>query len=178
MGARRHGMPCPYTRNEQSVTLDGTTRGSCRATRIPTDHKSCLDELDVEAYRDIISNENSARFERRIPYQAEILAIDLRYSGKADAGISPRVPGRFGKAFHGKNNAAVDSMNRQVAGDLQFTAPVARDASRLERELRELLDVEEVGALQMRVALGLARVQRGGVDGRLDGRPGHIGLIQ
>ena len=48
----------------------------------------------------------------------------------------------------------------------------------LRNELGKLLDVEEVGRAQVRVALRRAGVDAGGVDRRLDGRPRQVAVVE
>ena len=52
------------------------------------------------------------------------------------------------------------------------------DARRLERKRWKLLYVKEVLALQMRITLGIARIDGGHCDGSLDARVCVIGFVQ
>ncbi len=79
---------------------------------------SGFDELDLEADRDVFPDQHAAGFERGVPSQAEVLAIDLGRGGKADAQIPPRVFGGLADAFDGEGDGLGDAVQREVAGDL------------------------------------------------------------
>src|ERR1700686_1325289 len=118
-------------------------------------------ELDVERDGHLVANENAAGLERRVPGQAEVFAIDLRGRRYRNSRVSPGILCRRGGAFNGKEYLASDAPNGQVALDGQFSVPDKADARGLEGQRWELLHVEEVGAFQVRIALGVARFDRG-----------------
>src|SRR5204863_8790873 len=90
-----------------------------------------------------------------------IFAIDLCCRRYRNSGIAPRSLGRRGWPFSGKDNLARDAANGQVALDGWLSIADKADGARLEGQRRKLLHVQEVGALQVRVALGVARLDRG-----------------
>ena len=55
-------------------------------------------------------------------------------------------------------------MDRKVAFNRKFVNSHLRDASRFEGQNLELLDVEEIRALQVRIALRVSGVNRRGID--------------
>jgi len=59
-------------------------------------------------------------------------------------------------------------VNDQVAGNRQFTVAGACHARGFEGERRKLFHIEEVGALQMPVALGVAGIDRSRIDRGFD----------
>src|SRR5207237_6923810 len=87
-----------------------------------------------------------------------------------DSGITPGILQRWRRPFGGKNHLARDAPNGQVALDSQLSVPNKADARGLERRRRELLHVQEVLALQVRVALSIASFDRGCFDQGLDTR--------
>src|SRR5690606_16010655 len=62
-----------------------------------------------------------------------------------------------------------DVLDGQVAGDAQGVGVGGHDLGRAEGDRRVGLDVEEVGRLQVTVAVRAAGVDAGGLDGDLDG---------
>ena len=68
-----------------------------------------------------------------------------------------------------------DAVESEVASDLVAAVSVGLDRCGLEGHGGVLLDVEEVGALEVGVALGVAGVDGGDVDGSLDDGEGGIG---
>ena len=69
-------------------------------------------------------------------------------------------------------------LDGQVAGDVQFSIRLDRDVRRLQEHLGKLLDVEELGALEMGIAGLVAGVDGGNVDRGLYGRLRQIILIE
>jgi hypothetical protein len=72
--------------------------------------------------------------------------------------------------LHVEQHFASDAVNRQVARYPEFALALAFHARRGESHLRVLLHFEEVGTLQVRVALGVARIDRRGWLGDLPDR--------
>src|SRR5712692_283587 len=129
---------------------------------------SSLHELDVERDGHLVANENATSLERGVPGQAEVFTVDLCGSRYRNSGIAPRILRWRGWTFNGKDHLASDSANGQVALDGQFSVPSKADARGLEEQRGEFLHVEEVGALQVRIALGVAGFDRGCFNQGLD----------
>ena len=135
-----------------------------------------LDELDVEGDVDVFADQDAAGLEGRVPAQAEVLAVDLGGGGEADAGVAPGVfAGRAG-AFDGEGDGLGDAMEGQVAGDGVVAFALALDRGGFEGHGGVGLGFEEVGALEVAVALGVAGAEGGDVDGGLDGGVGGVGV--
>jgi hypothetical protein len=69
-------------------------------------------------------------------------------------------------------------VNCQITSHSQFSIRNAVYARGLERQRGELIDVEEIRALQVRVALRFASVNGGSIDYRFHARVKGIGFIQ
>src|SRR5262249_49979491 len=89
----------------------------------------------------------------------------------------PRIPGGNSRSFDGKNDGACCSMYRQVSTHRQVAVDRLYISGR-ECECRELLNIEEVGTLQVSIALGFARCNRRCIDCRLNVRFRDIVFIQ
>src|SRR6266853_5635793 len=118
--------------------------------------KSSLYELDVERDGHLVADENAAGFERCVPSEAEVFPIDLCGRRYCHAGVAPRIFRWQRWTFDGEYHLARDASNSEVALYGDFSVADGADAGRFERERGKLLHVEEVGALQMRIALGFA----------------------
>ena len=70
------------------------------------------------------------------------------------------------QAFDGKGDGLGDAVDGQVAGDGIVAAAFGLHLGGFEGHRGELFHVEEVGALQVAVALGVAGVHGGDVDAR------------
>src|SRR6267154_3655970 len=116
--------------------------------------KSSLYELDVERDGHLVADENATGFERRVPGQAEVFAIDLCSRRYGHASVAPRIFRRWRWTFDGEYYLACDASNGQAALDGDFSVADRADACRLKRQRGKLLHVDEVGTLQMRIALG------------------------
>src|ERR1035437_10369845 len=164
----------------QGCLSDGSGRGgSIRALSTGTcsEIPSALDELDVEGDADVFAYQHSTGFERRIPGQTEVLSIDFGRGGKADARVAPGVLAGGAGAFDGKGYGLGDAVHGQVACHGIFVLAGAFHGGGFEGHGRVLFDFKEVRALEVAVALGVAGVESGNVDGGLDcGRSG-IGVV-
>src|ERR1700756_407815 len=112
-----------------------------------------------------------------VPGQAEVFAVDLGGSREPETGVSPRIFAPRGGSFDREHHVAGD-MNSQIARLGQFSIAPADYTCRSEGKQRELLHVEEVGALEMSVPLRIARADGGGLDRGLNIRVDHVGFIQ
>src|SRR5262249_38112187 len=72
-------------------------------------------ELQVQRDGDFLPNQDAARFQRRIPGQTVVFAVDLCRRRDANPGIAPRIFGRRCRALHGEPHSTGDSMNGQFA---------------------------------------------------------------
>ena len=101
-------------------------------------------------------------FEGGVPRQAEFLAADLGFRAEPGAGGTERVhcdAGELDFEVHRLGDAA----DGEVPGE-HIVLAVAPDARGAERHLGILLDVEEVFAADVGVAVGVAGVKAGGLD--------------
>ena len=58
-----------------------------------------LDELYVEGDGHVLADQHAAGFERRVPTESEVFAVDFGGSGKADARVAPGVFGGLAHFF-------------------------------------------------------------------------------
>src|SRR5439155_841072 len=127
-----------------------------------------LRRLDVDRDRHLVADGDAARLEDLVPGEAEVLAVDRGGGLRAGAGVAPRVLDLGRGALDVEAHLARDAVEGEVADHLEVTWGARLDLLRHEHDRRVPDDVEEVGALQMRVALFDAGVDAGGVDGGLD----------
>ncbi len=102
----------------------------------------------------------SVWFHFRSKSRRSIVALDL----EADALVAPRILAALGGSA-GELDRLGDALDRDLAGELDLAVVVGVDRGRVERDLRVLLDVEEVGRLEVAVALLLAGVDARDLDG-------------
>src|SRR5438067_65615 len=101
-------------------------------------------QLDLDRHLDVVADDPAAGFERLIPVQPEVLAVDLALGLETHALPAPRIA-RAALEFGVERDLAGRTANRQVPDELELAVDVAVDALALERHRRVLLDVEEVG---------------------------------
>ena len=121
------------------------------------------DGLDVDLDVDVLADEDAAGLERLVPLQPEVPAIDPRLRREGHALVAPGVLAAaelFDVELHGLGHP----VDRQVAGHGVLLLAGLLDLRALVRQLRVLLGVEEVGRLEVPVALRLARVDARDVD--------------
>ena len=123
-----------------------------------------LDGGDVELQLDLLGDEHAAGLERGVPGEAPVLAVDGDLALEAHAEVAERVLSGAGLLEHDGDGLA-GVLDGQVTGDGPLGA-VALDLGRGEGDGREGRGVEEVGGLQVTVAVGRAGVDAGDVDGR------------
>src|SRR5215217_2411836 len=107
-----------------------------------------LDELELDLELDLVGQRESALGQRRVPVEAELRAVDRGVEGEAELRVAHEVLGRAGDGARAGDPLRV-ALDRQVALDGRAVA-VDRELERVERELRVLLRVEELGRLQVR----------------------------
>src|SRR5690348_13436681 len=126
---------------------DAGTRGCGPASPI---RALRTEELDVDGDPDVVADEHAAGFERLVPGEAEVAAVDHAREAEAGALAAPRIASpAFGRDVEG------DGLGHAVDGDVarQPVAAVAglHDPGAPERDGRKAFDVEEVGGSKMRV---------------------------
>src|SRR5450631_1724107 len=93
-----------------------------------------LDELHIQRDGYFLADQNTAGFERCVPGQAEVLAVDLGGGRNRDSRIAPRILRRGRGAFCREYCLARDAMNRQTAFHCQFPVTDNLNTGGLERE--------------------------------------------
>src|SRR5947208_9561074 len=135
------------------------------------------DRFDVERELDLVADDHAAAGEFVLPGDTEVVAVDPGGRLEADPAHFPLVlladpPGRLPLAqiLDVERDRSRDAADRQL--DLAFERGVAGalGETAAERDLRMVLDVEEVGAPQMLIALRFAGPDPGRVDLALEGR--------
>src|SRR5262249_15427864 len=125
----------------------------------------------------LVADEDPAGLERLIPVQTEVLAIDGRAPGQARALPAPGIPGAAA-VLDLEHDRAGDAMGGQLTLHLEALLAQRLDLRALERDVRILFDVQEVGRLEVPFALGLLGLDAGGVDLDLNPRGRRILLIE
>src|ERR1044072_3848031 len=111
-----------------------------------------LDRRDVELELDLVGHGEVAAAEDHVELHAVVAAAELAADVEADAAVAER--GGLRAAELGlERDRLRDAVHREVAGDLVGVLVDGLEARRLERDLRVALDVEEVGGLQVAVAV-------------------------
>src|ERR1019366_5385678 len=115
-----------------------------------------------------VAHQDAAGFQRHVKNQPEIPAVQLGGGRRANLDVAPRVFHFRGGAFDVEIHFPGNTVNGQIADDSPFALSHRRHFFRNEGDLGKLLHVEEIRALKMLVPLAIARLNGGGVDGRLD----------
>src|ERR1700730_15460710 len=139
---------------------------------------SGLRELDVERDGYLLADQDAAGLQRSVPGQSEVFAVNLRGRRQPYAGVAPGIFGGRSRSLYSEHPVASNAANGQVSRDGQLSIRGALHAGGLEGQGRKLLHMEEVGAFQMRVALGVAGVDRCPVDRGLDTRVSQGFLVE
>ena len=114
-------------------------------------------QLDVDRHLDVVTDDDSARFECDVPVEAVFLAIDLRGRAEASAVVTPGIAtATFAARL--ENRRMSRPANGEITVDLELSVEVARHPIALERELRVSSRVEEIRRAEMVVTLILARI--------------------
>src|SRR5665811_2155191 len=116
--------------------------------------------LDLDAELDLLADQPATGLERLVPREAPLLAVDLRLGGEEGALTAERVahlPVVLGLHRDGLGY----STDGEIAVDLPVVVAVVLHTRARERQLRVRVDLEEVRAAQMIVALLGARVDAG-----------------
>src|SRR5687768_8890100 len=97
-----------------------------------------FDQLELDGDLDLVAHEHPAGFERLVPVQPEILAVDLRARAEADALASPGVlPPAAG--LNRERDGPGDVADRQVAGHGKCIRARPGDAGAPETDRGKLL---------------------------------------
>ena len=124
---------------------------------------------------DLVADEHAAGLERRVPLDAEVLAVDRAGRREPGLGVAPRVLADAAE-LEVERDRPGDALDRQVAVQLVVAAG-GLDAGRAERHRRVVLDVEEVVRAQVVVAALVAGVDRGHLHDGGDRRVQRVVLV-
>src|SRR5258708_9087753 len=135
------------------------------------------DALRSDFDLDGVAQAPGTAFQRHVPVQSVVLAVDRGLSIEGDALLAHRIlptSGEFSIQYH----LVGDIADRQVPEYARVVAALGLDAGALERDLRVLLDLQEVAGLQVIVAIVHPRIQAGRVEINFDRGVGWIGLVE
>ena len=122
---------------------------------------------------DLLADEHAAGFEGGVPVDAPVLAVDGGLALEPDALVAVGVDGGAG-VLEVDGHGLGDALDGEVAGDPVVLGVDLLDRGGGEGDLRVGLHVEEVVALEVAVAVGVAGVDAGGLDGQLQVRVGRV----
>ena len=105
---------------------------------------SALDEFRFDGDVHRIADQDSPGFERGVPGETEVLAVDLGRGLQANADISPRVLLRRRGAFNGEDDRPGDAVDGEVAGYCIFIFSLTFHLSGFEGDSRVLLQLKEI----------------------------------
>src|SRR5256885_189841 len=118
------------------------------------------DGLDGQLDAGGLADEEAAGLESHVPGEPEVLAVDLGRGAEADALVA-----------HGGDAATVEvdlegdglggAVHGQIADNLPGVVPQRLHARRREADRRVPLDIEEVGAREVRVTVAVSRAHAG-----------------
>ena len=135
------------------------------------------DRLDVENQLGIVADDHPAAGELVLPGDAEVMAVDRGVGLEADAAHLALVlladPERrlpLPQRHDAERDRPCHTPNRQLDLTVEGSGAGALREAPGERDLRVVLDIEEVGAAQVLVAVRLAGPDPGGVDLAFEGR--------
>ena len=106
--------------SQWSQTFEKNSQRQLKSRHLaPAAMNSGFHELHIESNGDFITDQDAAGFKRGVPGQAKVLAVDLVVAEKP-AGVAPGVLAGRGRPFDPEDTPAGHTVNRQIAGDLQF----------------------------------------------------------
>lgn len=117
-----------------------------------------LDSFEFNRQNNLVAYYGTASFERLIPGQPEVLAIDLAGSGETDSLIAPRILSRS-QILTVQNDRLRNAADREITDDLDIV-PGHTAAFQNELDLRMLIDVKEVARTKVFVTLFVVREDR------------------
>jgi hypothetical protein len=127
------------------------------------------DSLRRDADLHLVTDEEPSGFERRVPKQPEVLAVDRELGLESDARVPPGVL-RGAEIGHRQRHLAGNAANRERAGHVVLVGALLRDARARERNRRVLVHREEVLRPQMLIAIGGRRIDARRTDGERNRR--------
>jgi hypothetical protein len=151
-----------------AVMFAGSGRGRGRpapaAPAVEGGGSGLLGGRDVEGQLDLVGDEHVAAAEGLVELHAVLAAAELAGELQADLLVAVGVD-VDAVDLGGEDELVGDAVQREVADDAVGVLVDGLDAGGLEGEVLVGVGVEEVGRAQVRVALGLVGVDRGGLDG-------------
>src|SRR6266851_10383250 len=133
--------------------------------------------LDLGVDVDVVGDEHAAALQGLVPRQAPVGPFHLADGARRVDGGAPRRLDAVGVEGDVQGDRLGHAVHGEIAADLVLVAAGLRDLRRLEGDLRALLRVEEVGALEVGVALLVARVDARHFGLEVDGAPGRVVLV-
>src|ERR1700678_3590213 len=109
--------------------------------------------FEVDRHRYFVAHYGAAGLYHLIPGKAEGFAADGGGRGRAGASVAPRILDRSRRPVDRERDFLRDAMQREVADDVPLPGPGRLNLLRLECHGRIFRDVEEVGALEVGVAV-------------------------
>src|SRR5579871_2348738 len=157
--SRASSPSCMTTCVPSLTTMRCASARCCRAGLIepanlqrPEDLRRGCHRLELQVDLHVLADQDAAGLQRLVPPGAELLALDDHLTVEGDLVVPPGVLG-LPQLLHVDGDRLGHVADRQVAGHLQLVAARGGDLGALERQLGKLLDVEEVGRLEVTVAL-------------------------
>src|SRR6266496_4456160 len=130
-------------------------------------------ELDL----DDVTHKETTGLQGQVPGQSEVVAVDRGPGIEGDNlpahGILP-TSGELGV----QHDLACDAADGQIPDHLRMVAAQQLHAGALERDRGVTLDIQEIGGLQVIVAILYPRIQAWRIDLHFHRRAGWIGLVQ
>jgi len=114
--------------------------------------------LDVEFELDLLAYQHAAALGGHVPREAPVISVDLALGGEAGLRAAPRVA-LDAVELELQGDGPADALDGEVADQCEVI-PVLGDAAADVGRAGEVLDVEEVGALEVAIAGLVAAVDR------------------
>src|SRR5579863_9988922 len=151
--------------------------GACRDFRSGRLGGRRLDRLQLQLELHAIADQHATGLECLVPLQTEVLAVESAPRREADPFVAPGVLAAAA-VLDVERDRTRDVADGQLAGQAVTLRADLLDPRTAEPDLGEMLDVEEIGRLQVLVTLGRPRVDAGGVDRRLHDRAREVALVE
>src|SRR5690606_14491980 len=133
------------------------------------------DQLQLDVNADFVADQDATGLKQLVPLQTPVLAVDARLRRQARAVGPPRALGDAA-VLNIKLNFARLAPDGQVAIQLGVVVIDQLDTLAAEGEFRVVFNIQKICGAQVRVTLGLKRVDAGCVDGDVDTR--LLGLLR
>src|SRR3990172_5777577 len=124
--------------------------------------------LDIERDFDFLADQDSAGFQRLIPGQAEILAVDSGCRRKTEDGALPERVFAFAQKFDIQRGRSGRAANGQIAVHLRLGIAYHLDAGALESDFGIICHIQEIRATQMPITISDAGPDAVRFDRRFD----------